>query len=1364
MDILPKRKCYNFRLSTRKFPKRSNTILNQSTIVGSLCNLMANEKVVVALLRIRDANESEKSVPVGFKIQENAIPAEVKPDRLHSANLVHIQVAGYKALPAMIACIGGDSKELSEFYSAFCERMKVKKLPNLANKINHWLSIKNIIVIRQSGSKMESITSKDFNGFIHHVENLAKLEKRTGEKEDSSKPKKQQAILEKPSSSVKAPTPNVSKSSSGYVTDSAEGSSLVNKDSTSIEDSGSQKDLLDSTMRNITKFQVLLESLSSFDPYRLLFLEVSQIHSNLIKLIQNIENKFENHKQIDNFDSGIQYSCDITIIDEEDCTRESGNITLIEGLLPVKTSWYKRAMTSLNADIQDREPSNVITTIAKTCFPDHWVSGVTLRGQGGKKSLLNLWNYEDPLTFPCAGAYNKQLGTDRLQALINNTMRKCGRKSYDQTMEKHLGAALAKAIHYKRTKVNSTRGWDQMETSDEDEDLIYTSDKDADNEEYEDADTYTLPKPKDRRFQTPVLSSRRSKNLESSSSKNSVNLSPRVMIPDISMVYESSPKHASEKDADPNKEKDNDEVANKSSMSATTVGADNENQDNLKEDNVGPVEKEDTGETAENENPGSPRTPANSQESLGFNQDDDDFLRDLNLGDEPDRIFSGSEKEDTNDSEIQDPQSKEESKEKEGTGDSVSKKLTSTPAKDNVVHNLSLKYSPIPGKSKSDTEMTESVGSESRGSDSNASKVDPTKKGTIDSYFPKRKKSALFDENLASKKSKNADQEPEVEKNDEKSRGSIQPSGSEVKENQSFAGTIDPMTLAFLTNPANAALLNRVSTSFKKSIETTKPKSWPGITRNFKNMQVFGKFKQPLKETSIEPIPSTSAKSSSQPSQQSYPGSGKSSSNSSSMKSSEPNESILSSQRMNQDTIHCITMAYWIVDDEKVQQPVLLKLKKVSFIENELVLPFSMYNSNTRNCFQFKVGNIDFHGKILSLGDNSEELKATFRRNSSANPDWKGLPKMVRMNDRISKFSHTPLKDKNNLPPYKILTEIEVKRIFHENIAQDSQINESTPLSSTNSESQKNKRTQEEIDRRSSSEEENDEEDSTDKNENHKISGKKAIKKTKEDQAKEIMTNKQKRMRNDVLEVDKTRPERIMEKLNSQINDIIQKKSIISSSETNGQVLITIINILDDLREFLDQNQQNELANANIVPEKDSTYKISQKGLIQLDLDLYEAAVKHAKANNPASFAYSLVKFSFPKSYIQDVVLGKKFYERSEFDEMLKSKEDENRKYPLSFIWGFKDPFNERMEGNFDYKLGNERIRAFINHTFRKSNIFSYSKEAESHVRRRIMKELCFLNAEISKKKAKEDIEDQESESGKSQESMIWDSDWFEKK
>lgn len=107
MDIANQRKCYNLRISARQSKKNPRFIFNQTTLVGSLCNLMKNEKVVVALVRIQNKSDAEQTIPLGFKVHRNKIPIDIKPDRIHTNNIVQVQVFGSKPITSMIVCIGG---------------------------------------------------------------------------------------------------------------------------------------------------------------------------------------------------------------------------------------------------------------------------------------------------------------------------------------------------------------------------------------------------------------------------------------------------------------------------------------------------------------------------------------------------------------------------------------------------------------------------------------------------------------------------------------------------------------------------------------------------------------------------------------------------------------------------------------------------------------------------------------------------------------------------------------------------------------------------------------------------------------------------------------------------------------------------------------------------------------------------------------------------------------------------------------------------------------------------------------------------------------------------------------------------------
>ena len=57
---------------------------------------------------------------------------------------------------------------------------------------------------------------------------------------------------------------------------------------------------------------------------------------------------------------------------------------------------------------------------------------------------------------------------------------------------------------------------------------------------------------------------------------------------------------------------------------------------------------------------------------------------------------------------------------------------------------------------------------------------------------------------------------------------------------------------------------------------------------------------------------------------------------------------------------------------------------------------------------------------------------------------------------------------------------------------------------------------------------------------------------------------------------------------------------------------------------------------------------------------------------------------------------------KDEIEELVKAKKSNPAiKYPLTYIWGFKDPYNERLVGKFNFQLGQQRVESFI----RKFNI-----------------------------------------------------------
>lgn len=104
-----KRKTKVIRIPRRNYNFKSNQILNQPTLISCLLNLMANQKAVIAIIRVKGKSDSEQSVPISFKLDKVQIPDDVRPNELHVKNLIEIYIPGHKPIPAMLAAIEGKS-------------------------------------------------------------------------------------------------------------------------------------------------------------------------------------------------------------------------------------------------------------------------------------------------------------------------------------------------------------------------------------------------------------------------------------------------------------------------------------------------------------------------------------------------------------------------------------------------------------------------------------------------------------------------------------------------------------------------------------------------------------------------------------------------------------------------------------------------------------------------------------------------------------------------------------------------------------------------------------------------------------------------------------------------------------------------------------------------------------------------------------------------------------------------------------------------------------------------------------------------------------------------------------------------------
>lgn len=179
-------------------------------------------------------------------------------------------------------------------------------------------------------------------------------------------------------------------------------------------------------------------------------------------------------------------------------------------------------------------------------------------------------------------------------------------------------------------------------------------------------------------------------------------------------------------------------------------------------------------------------------------------------------------------------------------------------------------------------------------------------------------------------------------------------------------------------------------------------------------------------------------------------------------------------------------------------------------------------------------------------------------------PIWKGLPKMKRVEKGITEFTHCPLEDEDDIPSYRVLSELEADDLF------------STGLSSP---SERDNRAGSKIIKEVESD--NVFQNSLDQEDENK---------KKNQTEKDLFNASSHDDRPDLTSIDST-----MDKINSQIVDLNIRKNILSNHDTTGCILISIINVLDDFRKIIDLKKENELDFSFTVPQNDSTYKISIK-------------------------------------------------------------------------------------------------------------------------------------------------------------------------
>lgn len=275
-------------------------------------------------------------------------------------------------------------------YKHFISKSKSHKPPNLPSKISHWLSFGNADLKKYKEFSVKAITKTEFNSFI-------------------------KLFSEKPIAIVCQPDVINLDENSNAASSSGISSNLDEADENKIFN-----DLISATKERIRKVKETAEFLALTNEQKVFFRDLSFIQNNMIKILLQLKQQKTPILTSMAIKKEPKDSCtkDLRFIPEEDATKSSNGVTLVEGILPVKTVKYKRFVKSLPKNILEREPNAVITNFVKFCFPNHWLTGVTVAGKGNNRSLLSIWNYQAPLSSPIAGPIDETLGKARFDALI----------------------------------------------------------------------------------------------------------------------------------------------------------------------------------------------------------------------------------------------------------------------------------------------------------------------------------------------------------------------------------------------------------------------------------------------------------------------------------------------------------------------------------------------------------------------------------------------------------------------------------------------------------------------------------------------------------------------------------------------------------------------------------------------------------------------------------------------------------------------------------------------------------------------------------------------------------------------------------
>uniref|UniRef100_T1L4P7 Uncharacterized protein n=1 Tax=Tetranychus urticae TaxID=32264 RepID=T1L4P7_TETUR len=891
-----------------------------------------------------------------------------------------------------------------------------------------------------------------------------------------------------------------------------------------------------------------------------------------------------------------------------------------------------------------------------------------IRGTGDRKSLISLWNYQDPTTDPCSGVFESGLGEKRLRALIDHAVRKSLRKSYDKSMEKHLITALAKALHYARTKLEPRKNSSKSENFD-----LTNVDDDFEEEEKDQEDDGDGQSGGDEEDEEIIFD-------QEVTGTSSLSLSV------------SQTKFAEMMKSDDEESTD--------SRGSATGGSESENFLSLPGfDTKVPADFL-----------GSPEPPKLSENQTGDSSEqykDRDSEPSTSIYDEHtyDDIMSdsgvGTSLKSTSDKSLL-----------ESTPKSAKRTLTDYFSPRAKQSKLSTVIESVPTSPRSKAAESEGSRSESERTDS----LNKTKSQVV------KKLDFSNQEDIQPSQPVNPNNEEQSQIDNIPSSGV---NSSNKDKNQEENEKTDLTEAEFLEKiKSNPSLLSILMVQSSRN-----------FNRKNSSKSSPDEFLQLLKFISIDFTIAI-----------------------------ETQESVLNQQlkvraRLDQiqkapstpdGTILVIFLPFIRdIDDKPIKQPMLFKVKESQFLEFGFDIPFSDYFDEFKNLFEIQIQRNILQGQIIATGESNSELKKCFANCLKLNQEWKDCRKMIGNSGILRQLKFKPIQKTSDLSFHKVMSLEDLENFLGSAESnQETENDEIMEQSSTFQEQMTFPGTQNHL-------EEDIYPETNIEEKPAKPFGEKDISKPTCHCSDQLKSKKV-----------------IFETIEKKLGVLIERQKLISQLDLHGSILFELIDVVSEIRSLVIEKDSEDQSSMMRIAKQDNTYKIKKKnrifieGLVEFELDKYEHALKKAKKRNPFSFAYQFVKNCFPESYFRNVTLGKKYYNESEMAEYSEQKRLKGKeKFPLAFIWGFANPFDEPFKGEFDLNRGQERVRALIEHILRKSDVLEYNEDLENKIRQRLVKELCSRNKPHGKNTDSGDIDENEEDSNDNTESGlsdVWDNNCFE--